>query len=217
MEEWTEETSNDGWEDTGEGTVQDAPSDSGQDGVQESVQDAREDAPEDNVQDSTGGIPEDTGEDVEGSTEESTEESAEGSTGESTEGSAGENAGEEATDTPVDVGELVEILKGYTDAESGTDAGGGEEPTFPEEPAAVTDEATLEALAKIQSTLDGMSVSMNSIYTDTAAYQEESLSYMQKSDTWLSGIFIALLIVGLASAINAGLKLADILFGRMRT
>lgn len=180
---------------------------------------AEESAGEENVEES--GYPDDPQDSV----EEGAEESAEGTIGDGAEENTGDTPADgtgdgETQDPPsVDVGELVELLKGYTEdggeTEEETDA--GSDISVPEVPTAVTDAATVETLAEIRGMLEGMSVSMNSIYTETAAYQTEALSYMEESKTWLSGIFFALLVVAIAVAAVVGLKIADIFFGRMRT
>lgn len=178
------------------------------DGVEES-------AGEESAEES--GYTDDSQDSAEESTEGITEEGAEENTGDTPADGTGDG---ETQDPPsVDVGELVELLKGYTEGggemEEETDA--GSDISVPEVPTAVTDAATVETLSEIRGMLEGMSVSMNSIYTETAAYQTEALSYMEESKTWLSGIFFALLVVAIAVAAVVGLKIADIFFGRMRT
>lgn len=147
-------------------------------------------------------------------------EDSQGSAEESAESTAGDVTGDGETENPptVDVGELVELLKGYTEdgKETEEEPETGVDTSVPEVPTAVTDAATVETLAEIRDMLDGMSVSMNSIYTETAAYQTEALAYMEKSNSWLVTIIIALLVLGISVAVIAGLKIADIFFGRMR-
>lgn len=172
--------------------------------------DTTSDFPEDDSDNTPEDGSEDVAQDVLGDGEES-------SPADSAEESVEEGDTEESSS--VDVGELVELLKNYTDdtTEENLKEEADADTATPEAPTAVTDEATVETLTEIHSVLNDMSVSMNSIYADTAAYQAQSLEYAQKSEIWLSGIFIALVVVGIGVCINAGLKMADIFFGRMRT
>lgn len=156
----------------------------------------------------------DTDENAEENSEADTDKNAEENTAEDAEGKEGEDSEESSF---VDVSELLELLKDCAESNAEAEADVGTDTFVPEAPFPVTDEAAAEALAQIRSTLDGMSVSMNSIHADTAAYQEQSLASMQRCETWLSGIFLALLVLGIAAGANAGLKMSDILFGRMRT
>ena len=186
----------------------------------EKVHDGAEDSAEEESADGSG-YPDDP----QDSAEEITEESAEGTTEDGAEDTVGDipadgtEAGETEDPPSVDVGELVELLKGYTQdsekTEEETDS--GVDTSVPEVPTAVPDAATVETLAQIRDMLDGMSVSMNSIYTETAAYQTEVLAHMEESKTWLSGVFAALLVIGITAAVIVGVKFANILFGRMRT
>lgn len=189
MEGWTEEEEHVGEESSPDDTMSDSQQDDSDSILEDGSEDASQDASEDGEESS--------------STDGAEESVAEGDTEES---------------SSVDVGELVELLKNYTDdtAEESLKEADADTAT-PEAPTAVTDEATVETLTEIHSVLNDMSVSMNSIYADTAAYQTQSLEYAQKSEIWLSGIFIALVVVGIGVCINVGLKMADIFFGRMRT
>ena len=156
--------------------------------------------------------------------QDNTEESTESTTEDGTEDAAGDSPADGTwdgeTDSPpsVDVGELVELLKGYAgdseETEEETDS--AVDTSVPEVPTAVTDAATVETLAEIRGMLEGMSVSMNSIYSETAAYQTQAIAYMEKSNSWLVSIIIALLVLGISVATIVGLKIADIFFGRMR-
>lgn len=162
------------------------------------------------------GYPDDSQDSAEESTEGITEEGAEENTGDTPADGTGDG---ETQDPPsVDVGELVELLKGYTEdgEETGEETDAGADTSVPEVPTAVTDAATVETLSEIRGMLEDMSVSMNSIYTETAAYQTETLAYMEKSNSWLVSIIIALMVLGISVATIVGLKIADIFFGRMR-
>lgn len=158
--------------------------------------------------------------DSQDSAEEGAEENAEGTTEDGAEDVPADGAEDGETEPPpsVDVGELVELLKGYTEngEETEEETDSGVDTSVPEVPTAVTDAATVETLAEIRDMLDGMSVSMNSIYSETTAYQTEAIAYMKKSNSWLVSIIIALLVLGISVAAIVGLKIADIFFGRMR-
>lgn len=195
MEEFMMEELTEGKDDVEEEAVAD-------DATSDSPQDDSENTSEDGIEDATQDAPED---------------GKESSSSDDADKSVAENDAEESSS--VDVGELVELLKSYTDdtSEEGLEAETDADTATPEAPTAVTDEATVKMLTEIHGVLNDMSVSMNSIYAETAAYQAQSLEYAQKSETWLSGIFIALVVLGIATCINAGLKMADIFFGRMRT
>lgn len=175
-------------------------------GNEEVYDGAEESAEEESTEES--GYPDDS----QDSAEEGAEESTEGTTEDGTEDGETENP------PSVDVGELVELLKGYTEdsEETEEETDSAVDTSVPEVPTAVTDAATVETLAQIRDMLDGMSVSMNSIYTETAAYQTEALAYMEKSSSWLVNIVIALMVLGISVATIVGLKIADIFFGRMR-
>lgn len=173
----------------------------------EEVYDGAEESVEEEIAEESG-YPDDS--------QDSVEEGAEDTAGDTP--ADGTEDGERQDPPSVDVGELVELLKGYTGdsekTEEETDS--GVDTSVPEVPTAVTDAATVETLAEIRGMLEDMSVSMNSIYTETAAYQTEALAYMEKSNSWLVSIIIALLVLGISVAAIAGLKIADIFFGRMR-
>lgn len=190
MEEWTEEEKHVEEESSSDDTTSDFSQDDSDSILEDGSEDASQDVSEDGEESSSTDGAEESVE--EGDTEES---------------------------SSVDVGELVELLKNYTDdtTEESLKEEADADTATPEAPTAVTDEATVEMLTEIHSVLNDMSISMNSIYADTAAYQTQSLEYAQKSEIWLSGIFIALVVVGIGVCINAGLKMADIFFGRMRT